>query len=134
MAEVNSADVLTVAAAFLIAVLTGLGVGSGGLLVIYLTAFCSVAQLEAQSVNLIFFLFAAGTSLMLRCAGTRIDPRALALIVSGGAVGAFVGSYLASVTDPELLSSLFGALLIISGSVTLILSIKRSAEARRKGR
>ena len=41
---------------FLIAVLSGLGVGSGGLLVIYLTLVEKVPQLTAQGTNLIFFI------------------------------------------------------------------------------
>ena len=34
----------------------GLGVGGGGILLLYLTAFAGVEQLSAQGINLLFFL------------------------------------------------------------------------------
>ena len=42
---------------FIIATLSGMGVGSAGLLVVWLTVFDSVPQLAAQGLNLFFFLF-----------------------------------------------------------------------------
>ena len=48
---------LDIIVSFAIALLSGLGVGSGGLLVIYLTLYAGTPQLQAQGVNLVFFLF-----------------------------------------------------------------------------
>ena len=45
-----------------VALLSGLGVGSGGLLVVFLTEYRAVGQLFAQGVNLIFFIFSSGAS------------------------------------------------------------------------
>lgn len=42
-------------ASAIIAILTGLGVGSGGLLVIYLTLVSGIDQPVAQGINLLFF-------------------------------------------------------------------------------
>ena len=42
-----------------VAVLSGMGVGSGGLLVVYLTLAGGIAQPAAQALNLFFFIFAA---------------------------------------------------------------------------
>ena len=44
---------LSVFVVFLIAVLSGMGVGSAGLLVAYLTAFADVPQITAQGINLL---------------------------------------------------------------------------------
>ena len=42
---------------FFIAVLSGLGVGSGGLFVIWLTAAYGVSATQARGMNLLFFVF-----------------------------------------------------------------------------
>ena len=51
-------------AAFLTAVLSGLGIGSAGIFVLYLTLVAGYAQPEAQALNLLFFLLSAGVQLM----------------------------------------------------------------------
>ena len=50
----------------LIATLSGMGIGSGGLMVLYLTFVRHAPQLTAQGFNLLFFLFAAAASSLLR--------------------------------------------------------------------
>ena len=109
---------------FFIAVLTGMGVGSGGLLIIYLTTFHALGQLQAQSINLVFFAFSAGASLLWHYTHRRAEPRHLLPIAAGGIAGSFLGSRLAAVTEPELLSSAFGILLTVSGTLTLWGAIK----------
>ncbi len=109
---------------FFIAVLSGLGVGSGGLLIIYLTAVFSVGQLQAQSINLVFFLFSAGTSLLFHYTKRAAEARELLPIAAGGIAGSFFGSRLASVTEPKLLASAFGILLIVSGLFSLTSAVK----------
>lgn len=120
------------AIAFLIGTLAGLGVGSGGLLMIYLTVFLSVGQLEAQSINLVFFTFSAGASLLWHYTHRKVEAGALFLIVMGGVVGAFFGSGIAANTDPSTLSALFGILLIISGVSTLIRTLSEAMEKKTK--
>ena len=117
---------------FLIGVLAGLGVGSGGLLIIYLTLFLSVPQLEAQSINLVFFVFSAGASLLWHYTHRKVEAGVLFLIVLGGVVGAFFGSGIAARTDPSVLSSLFGVLLIISGASTLCRTLSVAAAKKRQ--
>ena len=41
----------------------GLGVGGGGILLLYLTAFTETSQLSAQGINLLFFLPVAFSAL-----------------------------------------------------------------------
>ena len=45
--------------AFFIAILSGLGVGSGGLLVIWLTMVEGMDAIGARGLNLLFFVFTA---------------------------------------------------------------------------
>ena len=49
-------------ASFLIALLTGMGVGSGGIFVVYLTLLHGVEQLAAQGLNLYFFIFSTAAA------------------------------------------------------------------------
>ena len=60
------------AALFVFAVLSGLGVGGGGLLVIYLALFTDVAQLSAQGINLLFFIFSCGASMLVHLSKRKI--------------------------------------------------------------
>ena len=55
---------IDIAFTFVFAALAGMGIGSGGLLVLYLTLIRGTPQLSAQGFNLLFFLFSSGASVM----------------------------------------------------------------------
>ncbi|MBR6709234.1 MAG: sulfite exporter TauE/SafE family protein [Clostridia bacterium] len=107
-------------AALGIAVLTGMGVGSGGLLVIYLTLVRDASQLTAQGLNLLFYLCSAGASLPLHAMRRRLFPAVILPLSAAGLVGAWIGSAIAPQLDPSLLRRLFGGMLVISGTVVLL--------------
>lgn len=107
-------------AALGIAVLTGMGVGSGGLLVIYLTLVRDAPQLTAQGLNLLFYLCSAGASLPLHAMRRRLLPAVILPLSAAGLVGAWIGSAIAPQLDPSLLRRLFGGMLVISGTVVLL--------------
>ena len=66
--------VVDILASLLIAVLSGMGVGSGGLLVTDLTLVHGTPQLSAQYLNLLFFIFASAASLCIHLTHRRIRP------------------------------------------------------------
>jgi len=103
----------------LIAVLVGLGVGSGGLFIIYLTAALSLDQLSAQGANLLFFLAASlgGIAVHLFC--RRVRFRLLLPFLLLAIPGALLGAFIAGKTDPSLLKRLFGGLMLLSGGIAL---------------
>lgn len=98
-----------------VALLSGLGVGSGGLLVVFLTEYREVGQLFAQGVNLIFFIFSSGASTAVNLRSRNICYGAVTVMSIGGTVGAIVGALVASVLDPDLLRIGFGLMLLIGG-------------------
>ena len=98
-----------------VALLSGLGVGSGGLLVVFLTEYREVGQLFAQGVNLIFFIFSSGASTAVNLRARNICYSAVTVMSIGGTVGAIVGALVASVLDPDLLRMGFGLMLLIGG-------------------
>ena len=108
------------AIATLIAILSGLGVGSGGLLVIWLTMIGGIDAERARGLNLLFFVFSAGAALIVHSIRGRVKP-ALALITSLFAcIGALVGSYIGMRINAYLLKKIFGGMLTLSGSYYLI--------------
>ncbi|MBQ3482840.1 MAG: TSUP family transporter [Clostridia bacterium] len=111
---------LTVLIAFLVAILSGLGVGSAGLLVIFLTLVEQLPQLTAQGLNLVFFLFSSGAALTVHLLRTPLLFGCIVLLLPGGLLGSFLGTSLAHLLPEVLLRRLFGLLLIASGAAGLL--------------
>ena len=106
------------------ALLSGLGVGSGGLLVVFLTEYRDVGQLFAQGVNLIFFIFSSGASTAVNLRARNICYGAVTVMSVGGTVGAIVGALVASMLDPDLLRIGFGVMLLVGGVPSFIKSVR----------
>lgn len=117
-------DILASAA---IALLSGLGVGSGGLLVIYLTLVTQMPQLQAQGINLVFFLFSAGASMPVHLFHRRLLAPLCILLITAGIPGVLLGSSLAVVLPAAALRRLFGGFLMIAGLLTLTKRDKKRA-------
>lgn len=117
---------LTLIAAFLSAILSGLGIGSAGIFVLYLTFIAGYAQPEAQALNLLFFLLSAGAALLLHIRERRIPVRVVLFLVACAIPGALMGSYLVRVLDAGLLRKLFGGMLVVTG-LPALLSRRRDA-------
>ena len=107
-----------------VALLSGLGVGSGGLLVVFLTEYRDVGQLFAQGVNLIFFIFSSGASTAVNLRARNICYGAVTVMSVGGAIGAIVGALVASMLDPDLLRIGFGVMLLVGGVPSFIKSVR----------
>ena len=105
--------------AYGVAVLSGLGVGSAGLLVVYLTAVAQMPQLAAQGLNLVFFLFSSGAALLVHLLRTPPLYGYALLLLIGGIPGSLLGAGLAHALSRTLLRRLFGGFLIFSGLVGL---------------
>ena len=86
---------LNTVASFIIAALSGLGVGSGGLFVIWLTLAVGTPQLAAQGLNLFFFIFSAGSSLIIHINRRKILWGAVAFLTVLGIIGSLLGSFIA---------------------------------------
>ena len=110
---------LDIIVSFAIAMLSGLGIGSGGLLVIYLTLLGDLPQLRAQGINLVFFLFSAGASMLAHLARRKLIAPLCILLITAGLPGALLGASLAAILPAALLRRLFGAFLIAAGTLTL---------------
>lgn len=105
---------LDITAAFAIAILCGLG-GGGGIFVLYLTAVGGMMQVTAQGVNLIFFLSSAVGAFVINRKNKLIDLKTFAIISLGGIPMAVLGALAAALIRNDLLSKMYGGLLVLSG-------------------
>jgi uncharacterized membrane protein YfcA len=99
----------------IVAVLSGMGIGSGGLMVLYLTLFRDSSQLAAQGLNLLFFLFAAASSMLVHLSRRHIRFGAVLLMIAGGLPAAYLGTRLALALPDVWVRRIFGVFLIIVG-------------------
>ncbi len=111
---------IDIIASFFAAVLAAMGVGGGGLLVIYLIFVLNMPQLSAQGINLIFFLCASVCSLPFHIKSKRVSFKTAAVFAPAGAIGAYFGCKTALVSDPIYVRLAFGWLITVAGTITLI--------------
>ena len=97
----------------------GMGVGGGGLLIIYLTLYLDVPQLLAQGSNLALFVIAGAGALLIHFRKRTIKPWQVILGILFGALGSFLSSRLLSNVEPKYAKVALGIFLIISGSLAL---------------
>lgn len=111
--------IINAAAAFLVAVLSGLGVGSGGLFVIWLSLM-GVSATQARGMNLLFFVFSASAALLFHLKNKRnIDLGLVLYLAAFALLGTVVGGYMGRLIEGDLLRRIFGGLLVLSGCYTL---------------
>ncbi len=110
----------------LIALLSGMGVGGGGLFALYLKYFSELSQIEIQTVNLIFFLAASATALLLHLLRQKIYFAAIAIMLPLGVIGTLLGSSLALRLDGNILGKLFGVILAALGLFGIIKNFKKA--------
>ena len=95
--------------------LSGLGVGGGSLLVLWLTAVMDTPPETARCINLLFFLPAALIALYFRKKQGLLQWKPPLPAIAAGCFTAAAGSCLSVILDTGLLKKGFGILLIITG-------------------
>ena len=99
---------------FLAGAFGAMGVGGGGILLLYLTAFAGADQLAAQGINLIFFIPAAG-AIFIHLKNGYVKWRSALVSVLFGIPGVFLGSFIAGSIDKSLLRTVFALFLLVLG-------------------
>lgn len=111
--------IIDLIAGLLFGALAGMGVGGGGLLVIYLTLFDGVGQREAQGINILFFIFASGAAMLYHINKRKINFAFVLLCSITGCIFAVIGSLSAAAVHPDILRKLFGGMLVLAGGFSL---------------
>ena len=113
-------------------VISGFGVGGGTLLVLYLTLFSKVQQLQAQGINLLYFIPCAVSALFSHIKNKRIDYTAWLVSGGVGTLSALGASYLATRKEMNILPRVFGGFLVVMG-LWEIISVTREKRLEKKG-
>jgi uncharacterized membrane protein YfcA len=114
------------AVSLFIAILSGLGVGSGGLFVVWLTMVEGVDAIGARGLNLLFFVFSATSALLFHLIRKRIRVQTVLILSLFGAAGTLVGSLIGDSINPFILKKIFGAMLFLSGLRSLLGKAKQN--------
>ena len=112
----------------IIATLSGMGVGGGGLLVIYLTLIENVDQLIAQGANLCFFVATASSSTIYNSFKKKIEWKTTLILSVMGIIFSLFGVWVAGKINPHFLRKMFGLMLSVSGSLSLISAFSKKKQ------
>ena len=99
----------------LLGFLSGLGIGGGSLLIIWLTVILGMDHTSARSINLLFFLPSALIACIFRWKQGAIRWKKILPAMVSGCIAAALFSWLGGMFQIELLKKLFGGLLILTG-------------------
>ncbi len=104
-----------VLAAFLSGFAGSLGLGGGGVLVLYLVLYLGTEQITAQGINLLFFIPCAVLSTIVYSFKKLIDWKTVLAAAAGGLPGVLLGSWLITSIDPMWPGKIFGIFLLLTG-------------------
>lgn len=116
-------------AVFLSAAVSSMGLGGGGILVLYLTLFRDMPQLKAQGINLLFFLPCSLVALLVYHRQKIIRFRALLLPVIGGVAGSLAGNFALRFLKGAFIPKIFACFLILAGGFSLYRALKNGSSS-----
>lgn len=99
----------------LLGFLSGLGIGGGSLLILWLTIVLGTDPLVARSINLLFFIPSALVACVLRIRQGNLKIKPLLPAVAAGCAAAAIFSWVSTVLDVGILKKLFGIVLLAAG-------------------
>ena len=95
--------------------LSGLGVGGGSLLLLWMTLVLGADAAQARVMNLMFFLPSALIATAFRWRQSKPDWHHILPSAGAGLLGALLGNLIAPGIDQELLRKAFGVLFLLAG-------------------
>lgn len=116
--------IIIFAVSFFTGILASLGLGGGMVLILYLTLFGGTNQLEAQGINLIFFLPIAALSLIFHTKNKLVEWKKVLPSLITGCIFALIFSLIAVNIHTDMLSRLFGGFITLTGAYMLFKKYK----------
>ena len=92
-------------------IISGMGMGGGTILITILVCFLSVDQKVAQAVNLVFFIPTSMVATIVNIKNKQIGWKLAVPIAIIGALGAFLGAFIATKINVEILRKMFAIFL-----------------------
>lgn len=117
---------LTVLVSAALGLLSGLGIGGGSLMILWLTLVCKMDFSNAKYLNLLFFLPPAFLSSVVRIFRREISLKKILPAALAGSLAAALFAGISSTWDVEILRKLFGALLLFTAQKELRYKNKQS--------
>ena len=108
--------------------LSGLGVGGGSLLILWLTLVVNMPQNLARSINLLFFIPCAIITSFFRWKQGAISIKKILPAIVGGCITAAIFSIVSKKIDIFLLKKFFGILLLCTGMRELFYKTKKTEQ------
>ena len=106
---------ITLIVGTLLGFLTGLGIGGGSLLILWLTMVLGTDPQTARGINLLFFLPAALIACIFRLRQGSLSIRRVLPAIITGCIAAALFSFLSTKLDTNLLKTAFGLVLLAAG-------------------
>ena len=107
--------------------LSGIGVGGGSLLMLWLTIVSGVDHADARCVNLLFFIPAALTACCFRIKQGSVHIKTILPEIMAGCICSALCSWAGAFLDTQILKKMFGILLIITGLRELMYKKKKAS-------
>lgn len=95
--------------------LSGLGIGGGSLLILWLTMVLNTDPYTARGINLLFFIPSALIACLFRLKQGNLPIKRILPAILSGCSAAAVFSWISTMLDVEILKKLFGFVLIAAG-------------------
>ena len=109
----------------LLGFLSGLGVGGGSLLILWLTLILHMPQNVARIINLLFFIPSAIIASVFRWKQGVLEIKTILPAVLAGCVSAAIFAFLSKQIDVAMLQKMFGVLLLLTGVRELLYKPKK---------
>ncbi|MDD3165513.1 MAG: sulfite exporter TauE/SafE family protein [Oscillospiraceae bacterium] len=106
---------LSVVAGVLCGVISGLGIGGGSVLMLWMTLVAGISQRVAQGINLLYFLPTALCALIFHAKKGAVDFHAVLPAAIFSCLAAALTAWIATQIDVALLRRFFGAFLLLIG-------------------
>lgn len=95
--------------------LSGLGIGGGSLLILWLTMVLHEDPYTARGINLLFFIPSALIACLFRLKQGSLSVKRILPAILAGCIAAAVFSWISTMLDVEMLKKLFGIVLVTAG-------------------
>lgn len=118
--------VISVLVSSALGILSGLGVGGGSLLMLWLTLVCGMDFASAKCINLLFFLPAAAISCFFQRKNLYSNRKNILIAVLSGCAAALFFSFFSRSWDITWVKKIYGILLILTAIHEFRISFRKA--------
>ena len=111
----------------LLGFLSGIGVGGGSLLMLWLTIVSGLSHADARCINLLFFIPAALAACCFHIKQRAVHMKTILPAIFAGCVSSGICFWVSSSLDTQTLKRLFGVLLVVTGLRELMYKEKKAS-------